>query len=139
MEKLIITLLILVLLTSNATSQTASKSDSTVIPNAQLKAAINIIEMGKVEHKELLLTKEKVILLDSSIKVRDKIISLHQVKDSVHVKMVDGYKSAIGNLNITISNQQQMFDEQKKKLNGQKFKKWVTFVLGLGAGYLIFK
>jgi len=132
-------LLISVLLTFKGISQIASNDSITCLPNTQLKKAINLIEQGKVVKQELDATKSKVIVLDSLILIKDKIIVEQNKKNIYSESVILGYKSVVENLQKSISNSELAFDLQKKKYKREKFKKWGTLAVGVLIGTFLIK
>jgi hypothetical protein len=117
-----------------ATSQTAYDS-VTCLPNSSLKTAINRIEEGKVAKKELDISKEKIQVLTDLVSKSDSTIIYLQKKDTINQKMISGYKEAIKNLNVNLTNSELMYHTQTLRLAKEKVKKW-TF-LGLGVSTII--
>ena len=124
--------------TSKGISQNSTDS-VTYIPNSQLRKAINLIENGKVVKKELELTKERSVVLEYRISVKDSVISQYQKKEVNWNKIDANYKSQILNYEDYARNSQKIFEEQRKQIRGLKFKKWVGILAGLGIGYVIAK
>lgn len=131
-------LLITLLLTYRGISQTASDS-VTCIPNSQLKKAISLIELGKVHKEELDANNIKIGKLESLILTKDGIIGEYKKKDSYNDSLIVAYKGIVQNYQKTISNSEEAFSLQTKKLRREKLKKWGTLVLGVATGFLIFK
>lgn len=131
-------LLITLLLTYRGISQTASDS-VTCIPNSQLKKAISLIELGKVHKEELDASNIKIGKLESLILTKDGIIGEYKKKDSYNDSLIVAYKGIVQNYQKTISNSEEAFSLQTKKLRREKLKKWGTLVLGVATGFLIFK
>ena len=130
--------MIFLLLTCKGISQIASDSSSTLIPNWQLKRAINVIENGKVVKQELLLSKDKIQLQDSLLALKDTSIHRYIIKDSIYTNSINAYRRAVKNFQQSISNSEMVYELQNKKLRREKNKKWLTFIAGIGGGYLIF-
>lgn len=128
----------MVVWTSKGISQNSNDS-VTCIPNSQLRRAINIIENGKVVKQELELTKERSVVLEYRIATKDSVISQYQ-QNEVNWKKIDAnYKSQIFNYQQYTKNTQKIFEEQRKRIRGLKFKKWVGILAGFGIGYVIAK
>ena len=136
MKKQGIILITLVLLTFQSISQTYDSV--TCIPNGQLKKAINLIERGKVAEEELGITKDKNAILSKVVIVKDSIITVYQKKDTINALMQDGYRSAVKNLQTSLANAEAKYHIQNVRLLRQKIKKWGSFVVGIGVGFLIF-
>lgn len=128
-------LLILLLLTFSGISQTAY--DSTKLPNSQLKKAINIIEEGKVVKRELALEKQKTLLLDSIIRSKDSSIAAYKRLDTTNNRMIQGYKDAGKNLQMTIANLEFKNTLQGGMYDAEKKKKWWALAFGIAVGILI--
>lgn len=120
----------------NATSQTSNDS-VTCIPNAQLRLAVNKIELGKVCESELKLTQTK---LDELLRIQHNqasIINELNRKDSLHKTLITDYKSIINNKDKTQANLEASILMQKMLLKKQKLKKWGALAVGILAGFLI--
>ena len=138
MKKLIITLIILILWTSKGTSQSLNDS-VTLIPNYQLRKAINLIENGKILKRELDLSNERYVLLEYRVSVKDSIIKEFQIKESNWIKIDLNYRSQIENYKRYTTNSQNIFQQQRKRIRGLQLKKWVGILAGVGIGYVIAK
>lgn len=120
-------------------SQTSSSKDSsTSIPNAQLKKAINLIEKGKVVQEELDLTKQQVENLNIALLNDKLLIAEYHTKDSLNNKIIQALRISNANHRSMVVNLEDALTIQKKVTRKQKFKKWLTLVLGIGIGYLSF-
>ena len=126
-------------MTYKGISQTASSDSVTCIPNAQLKRAINLIELGKVHKEELDASVLKISKLEGLLITKDGVISELKKKDTYNDSLILAYKGIVSNLNKSLSNAELSFSLQNKKLRKEKFKKWGTLVLGVATGYLIFR
>ena len=128
---------------SSQNLQPIQRSDSTLVPNVQLRAALKLIEKGKMCERELELVGRQVLLLEWRVRVKDSVIeSLHkridiaaQIREtyrrdsSIHVMEVAGLNCVITGL--------------KKDLKKQKRKTFIAragmvAIAGVGA-YLILK
>lgn len=132
-------MIISLLLTFNAISQTASTDSVTCIPNLQLRKAINLIEVGKVHKQELDASVLKIGKLENLLLTKDGIIAEYKKKDSYNDSMIVAYKGIMQNYQKSMANNEVSFSIQSMKLRREKFKKWGTLVLGVATGYLIFK
>lgn len=119
-------------------SQTASTSDSTLIPTAQLKKAINIIENAKIMKQELGITQNKILIMDSLLITKDNKIIQYKIKDSVNTNIIGSYKEIVHNMNKSLANSDLSYSLVNLKLGKEKMKKWATLILGVGVGFLIF-
>ena len=139
MKRLILILTILVLTKFQAISQIASNSSDSVtcIPNSQLTQAINLIEKGKVAQNELVLTKSKIVLLESRISTKDSIISKFQFKEKVWADVDATYKQSLKNCDNYMENSQKIFEKQRSIIRFNKWGKWLFLGLGVGAGIMI--
>ena len=72
--------------------------DATLVPNAKLRDAAKLIEKGKICEQRVELLNEKIGLLNQRIAFKDSIISLHGVKDTAQLRIVDTYKDEVKNL-----------------------------------------
>ena len=137
MKRLIITLIILVLAKLQGISQTYDSS--TLIPNSQLRKAINLIERGKVVEEELNLTKERSIYFENRLKIKDSIILHYATKEQYYKKLDSNYKLEINNLKNVAFNDKLVFQLQNSKIVGLKRKKWFYLAIGSLTTYLITK
>jgi hypothetical protein len=128
----------LVVWTSKGISQNSTDS-VTCIPNSQLRKAINIIENGKVVKQELELSKERYVVLEYRIATKDSIISQYINKEKNWIKIDENHKKQIINYEDYTKNTQRIFEEQRKRIRGLKFKKWAGILAGFGIGYVIAK
>lgn len=125
-------------MTYNGISQIVS-TDSTSIPNTQLKKAINIIELGKVYKEELNVSVIKIGKLEGLINTKDEIIDEQKKNNQYKDSVIVAYKSIVQNMNKSLSNAEVSFSLQTKKLKKERLKKWGTLFVGVATGYLIFK
>ena len=137
MKKLLLTLIATQLIAFDCISQTSS--DTTCLPNEQLKKVINKLETCKVVESELLQFKELTELQKQRINSKDSIIS-------AYISQTGNYKAAIQNLEKSGENLKKIIDIQKEQLiirdkmmRRQKLSKYLAAALGLGAGILIAK
>lgn len=128
----------MVVWTSKGISQNSTDS-VTCIPNSQLRKAINIIENGKVVKQELELSKERYVILEYRIATKDSIISQYINKEKNWIKIDENHKKQIINYEDYTKNTQRIFEEQRKRIRGLKFKKWAGILAGFGIGYVIAK
>ena len=128
----------MVVWTSKGISQNSTDS-VTCIPNSQLRRAINIIENGKIVKQELELSKERSVVLEYRIATKDSIISQYINKESNWIKIDENQKKQIVNYKDYVKNSQRIFEEQRKRIKGLKFKKWAGILAGFGIGYVIAK
>ena len=136
MKKLVITLIILVLWTSKGISQNSNDS-VTCIPNNQLRKAINLIENGKVVKQELEIVKERSVVLEYRLSVKDSTINEYLSKEKNWKNLDKNYKNQIFNYQEYGKNTQIIFEKQRKEIRNQKLKKWMGILAGVGIGYVI--
>lgn len=94
--------------------------------------------MGKVTQAELSLTQSKNAYLDSVVVVKSKVIAEYQKKDTINANMQEGYRGAVKNLQASLANAEAKYQIQNVRLFRQKIKKWASFAVGIGVGFLIF-
>lgn len=128
----------MVLWTSKGISQTLNDS-VTCIPNVQLRKAINLIENGKVVKQELELVKERSVVLEFRISVKDSIINQYIKNENNWKKIDSNYKKTIFNYEDYTKNTQRIFEEQRSKIRHLQVKKWLGVLAGIGIGYVIAK
>jgi hypothetical protein len=112
---------------------------STLIPNSQLRKAINLIENGKIVQEELTLTKEREKYLENRLKIKDSILFHFATKEQYYKKIDSNYKIEIGNFKQVISNDKLIYNLQSAKIVGLKRKKWLFLAIGSLTTYLITK
>jgi hypothetical protein len=122
---------------SQVISQTYDSS--TLIPNSQLRKAINLIENGKIVQEELTLTKEREKYLENRLKIKDSILFHFATKEQYYKKIDSNYKIEIGNFKQVISNDKLIYNLQSAKMVGLKRKKWLFLAIGSISTYLITK
>lgn len=118
-------------------SQTSS--DTTCLPNSQLKSVINRLETCKVIEEELSTTKEEVTLLNQRITIKDSIIGKFQNQTKNYTQLVDNYTRNVNNLQNVITNLKLEVNLQRKAIRRQKLSKWISGLIGIGVGVLISK
>lgn len=137
MKKLITTLLTILLTASVGISQTSS--DTTCLPNAQLKKAINLIERGKVAEEELGHTKQLVTILENKVTVKDSVITKLFAEKDIYSNLVRNYEQQVSNDKNIIKNLEKSITLEKRISRKQKLSKWIVGIAGIGLGLLISK
>ena len=137
MKKLIITVLTTILIASEGISQTST--DTTCIPNTQLKKVINRIEACKVLEEELALSKEQLNLAKDRINLKDTTILKLQLQGSNYERLIENYKKTETTFRSIVDNQEKQIFLQKKLIRRKGFSKWIVGALGIGIGYFIAK
>jgi len=137
MKKLIITVLTTILIASEGISQTST--DTTCIPNTQLKKVINRIEACKVLEEELALSKEQLNLAKDRINLKDTTILKLQLQGSNYERLIENYKKTETTFRSIVDNQEKQIILQKKLIRRKGFSKWIVGALGIGIGYFIAK
>ena len=137
MKKPILTLITILLTVSAAISQTSS--DTTCLPNAQLKKAINLIERGKVAEEELVHTKQLVTILENKVTVKDSVITKLFAEKDIYSNLVRNYEQELSNDKNIIKNLEKSITLEKRISRKQKLSKWIVGVAGIGLGLLISK
>lgn len=118
-------------------SQTSS--DTVCLPSSQLKLAIEKIEKGKQVERELILTNNKVVILEKRIALKDSLISKYNDNEKYYNKLISNYETSLLNNTSQIQNLEESLRLSKKIGRRQKLSKWIIGILGLGLGYLIGK
>lgn len=118
-------------------SQTSS--DTVCLPSSQLKLAIEKIERGKQVERELILTNNKVVILEKRIALKDSLISNYNDNEKYYNKLISNYETSLLNNTSQIQNLEESLRLSKKIGRRQKLSKWIIGILGLGLGYLIGK
>jgi hypothetical protein len=137
MKRLIITALTTILIASEGISQTST--DTTCIPNTQLKKVINRIEACKVLEEELALSKEQLNLAKDRINLKDTTILKLQLQGSNYERLIENYKKTETTFRSIVDNQEKQIVLQKKLIRRKGFSKWIVGALGIGIGYFIAK
>jgi len=112
-------LMLLGLMNSKGISQNSNDS-STLIPNSQLRLAINLIEKGKITQEELDSTKVLVDYLNKRIIKKDSILFKYGEKDLYWKKIDNVNKEKITNLNTVVENQNSIISIQARTIKKQK-------------------
>jgi CRISPR/Cas system CMR subunit Cmr6 (Cas7 group RAMP superfamily) len=122
-------------------SAICQSNQTTTIENEWLRNAAKLIEKGKVDAERIKLLNEKISLLEQRIAIKDSMIRVSVLKDTVNSKVIETYKSEVQNLkeqrDIAVSEMK----KQNKALRRQKRK---TVFVGIGtagvavAAYFIF-
>jgi hypothetical protein len=97
-----------------------SNDSSTLIPNSQLRLAINLIEKGKITQEELDSTKVLVDYLNKRIIKKDSILFKYGEKDLYWKKIDNVNKEKITNLNTVVENQNSIISIQARTIKKQK-------------------
>jgi len=137
MKRLIITLLTTILIASEGISQTST--DTTCLPNTQLKKVINRIEACKVIEEELTLSKQQLSLATERINLKDSTISKFQVQGANYERLIENYKKTETTFRAVVDTQEKQIVLQKKLIRRKGFSKWIVGALGIGLGYFIAK
>jgi len=137
MKRLIITLLTTILIASEGISQTST--DTTCLPNTQLKKVINRIEACKVIEEELTLSKQQLSLATERINLKDSTISKFQVQGANYERLIENYKKTETTFRAVVDTQEKQIVLQKKLIRRKGFSKWILGALGIGLGYFIAK
>jgi len=137
MKRLIITLLTTILIASEGISQTST--DTTCLPNTQLKKVINRIEACKVIEEELTLSKQQLSLATDRINLKDSTISKFQVQGANYERLIENYKKTETTFRAVVDTQEKQIFLQKKLIRRKGFSKWIVGALGIGLGYFIAK
>lgn len=137
MKKLKLTLLTILLTASAAISQTSS--DTTCLPNEQLKKAINRIETCKVIEEELVSTKTLLTNSEKRVLNRDSAIAVYKQSELTYKNLVLNYEQNLSNDKKIIGNLEKTITLQKRIARKQKLSKWIVGGLGIAIGYFISK
>lgn len=130
-------LTITLLIASDCISQILDST--TAIPNAQLKKAIVLIELGKVTATELALQKQKIGVMQLQLANKDSIIAVLIKSNALSGAMVDSYKEVVASKNVQAELLKGQLAIMRIKDRRNKIVRWITFGLGVAAGYFIFK
>ena len=127
-------MIILLLTTFAGTSQIINKDTITCLPNSQLRSVIKEIEKSKIIKEELDFTKTSVSILQNRIKIKDSVIGIYIIKDSLYEKRNLNSELAIQNLNKQIENHKQIDSVYKNIVRKQKI---VNMIGGAVAGFVL--
>jgi hypothetical protein len=89
--------------------------------------------------QELEIVRERSVILEYRISVKDSTISEYLHKEGNWKKLDENYKKQLVNYEEYGRNTQIIFDKQRKEIRNQKFKKWMGIFAGVGIGYVIAK
>lgn len=137
MKKLLIALPILLLIALEGISQTSK--DTVHLPIEQVKKAISIIEVGKVQQEELILTKKALQIAENRLILKDSVIYYNSLKDKMYLSIIEGYKKNLSNSNQIVSNLEHNLKIEERQTRIQKSLKWVFVAVGFAGGFLIAK
>lgn len=133
----------MVLLTLCVHSQNSKTSDSTTIPNSQLRAALKLVEQGKHCAEVLALTQKQIELLNAKIDIKDSIIATVYARLAIaadvkqtYINDIKIYEVENKSLNSQIAQLQKSVKKQKRKTT---FSRITTLGLAAVAGYIILK
>jgi hypothetical protein len=85
------------------------------------------------------MVRERSVVLEYRISVKDSTIGEYLTKEKNWKKLDENYKNQIFNYEQFVNNSQRIFEEQRKEIRGQKLKKWIGILAGVGVGYVIAK
>ena len=132
---------ITILLTCSVHSQ--KLPDSTAIPNAQLRLALQLIEQGKQCAEELALQRTANDLLYQKIAVKDSTIYQYKSSMQMQDKVIEDYVKSEANLTEQRKNLERLVKSLNKKIKRQKTKTFITSLAGVigiaTAGILLVK
>lgn len=116
-----------------------SSNDTACIPISQLKIAINKLETAKVVEKELQLTKDALGVAEKKLIVKDSIINLFADKEFSYKSIIADYKKSVANSEEVVFNLEKALTLERRRVNRQKFGKWIGVAAGITFGLLISK
>lgn len=137
MKKLLAVLPILLLIVLDGTSQ--NSKDTVHLPIEQVKKAISIIEISKVQQEELILTKKALQVAESRLIMKDSIIYYNAQKDKMYLSIIEGYKKNLSNSDQIVSNLEHNLKVSERQTRIQKSLKWLFVAAGFAGGFLIAK
>lgn len=118
------------------------RNDSTLIPNSQLRIALQKIEMGRQCEEELTLQKKQNDLLYQRISLKDSVIYNYVNITTNKDFIIETYKLSESNLmaqrDIALSTVKAL----QRKLKAQKTKTFITAVagvVGIAATFILLK
>lgn len=112
-----------------STSQTSA--DTVCLPLEQAKAAINIIEKGKVVQQELALTRKSLTVAEDRIKVKDSTIKQFLIKEAAYLGAVNNLKATIANNDKIIENLEKTITLERKNARGKNVWKWIALAASI--------
>jgi hypothetical protein len=137
MKRLILTALTTILIASEGISQTST--DTTCLPNTQLKKVINRIEACKVIEEELTLSKQQLQTATERLNLKDTTIAKLQLQGANYERLIENHKKTETVFRSVVDNQQKQINLQNKLIRRKGFSKWIVGALGIGIGYFIAK
>ena len=114
-------------------------SDSTRISNVQLLKAINLIEKGKVDIKQIELNNELINLMQVTLQNKDSIITNQFRRIQSGDFLYDNLKKSYSNIERIATNNQMNYKAQLKITKKTKAKAYLFLVLGFAISYVIYK
>jgi hypothetical protein len=137
MKKQIVTAVILTLIAYESISQTSR--DTVCLPVAQVRAAINLIEKGKVMEDELRYTRNAINILENRLIIKDSVISTLILKENAYKSVFENYKKTISNNEQVVENLNKALTLEKRKFRKQGISKWIGAAGAFTLGVLIAK
>ena len=114
-------------------------SDSTRISNVQLLKAINLIEKGKVDIKQIELNNELINLMQVTLQNKDSIITNQFRRIQSGDFLYDNLKKSYSNMEKIATNSQMNYKAQIKITKKTKAKAYLFLALGFALSYVIYK
>ncbi|HRN93070.1 MAG TPA: hypothetical protein PLS87_11670 [Ferruginibacter sp.] len=118
-------------------------SDSTIVPNDQLRAALKLIEKGKLCEKEVDLLGRQVAMLENRLNIKDSIVGILNDRLSIAEQIRETYRRDSSIYEMEVAGLNGVIIGLKKDLKKQKRKTFIAragmvAIAGVGA-YLILK
>lgn len=137
MKKLKLTLITLLLTASVGISQTST--DTTCLPNEQLKKAINRLETCKVIEEELTATKSLLTNAEKRVANRDSAIAVFRMSEIAYKNLISNFEQTLSNDKKIIGNLEKTITLQQRISRKQKLSKWVVGAVGIVIGLILAK
>lgn len=114
-----------------------SSSDSTTLPNSQLRLALQQIEIGR---QQVSLLTQQTELLTRRIEVKDSLIENCRIESAMLRLLIDNYKATEGNYKISAGLMgTQIFALQKKVRRQKTSKFFITAGAVVAAAIILLK
>lgn len=135
----------MLLMTFSGSSQSSRTrySDSTIVPNEQLRAALKLIEKGKLCEKELGHIGKQVSLLENRLKIKDSVVAILYDRLDIADQIRETYRRDSSLYVMEVAGLNGVITVLKKDLKKQKRKTFIAragmvAIAGVSA-YLILK
>lgn len=111
---------------SSQNSRQIQHSDSTIVPNEQLRAALKLIEKGKLCEKELSLLGRQVVMLENRLNIKDSIVGILYDRLDIAERIRETYRRDSSLYEMEVAGLNGVITVLKKDLKKQKRKTFIA-------------